>query len=139
MQPVSYFTENLKKEVDFYQPEQIEEIKKAFDKEQLRWRVFGYMLIYTGARRGEILGLHWTDIDFENRQVCLRRNVLYNNKDGVYVDTLKNESSVRLLYLPQSVIDMLVLISNGKQRRLSVLMGIEQITDMYLQQKRANR
>lgn len=58
------------------------------------------MLIYTGARRGEILGLHWTDIDFENRQVCLRRNVLYNNKDGVYVDTLKNESSVRLLYLP---------------------------------------
>lgn len=112
-----------KKEVDFYQPEQIEEIKKAFDKEQLRWRVLGYMLIYTGARRGEILGLHWTDIDFENRQVCLRRNVLYNNKDGVYIDTLKNESSVRLLYLPQSVIDMLVTYKQWQTEEIKRLNG----------------
>jgi len=112
-----------KKEVDFYQPEQIKKIKEAFDKEQLRWRVLGYMLVYTGARRGEILGLHWTDVDLDNNQIFLRRNVLYNSKDGVYVDSLKTDSSVRVLYLPKNVMNMLVTYKQWQEEEIRRLNG----------------
>ena len=35
------------------------------------------LLIYTGMRRGEILGLMWDDIDLEENVIYVRRNVTY--------------------------------------------------------------
>lgn len=33
------------------------------------------LLMLTGMRRGEVLGLRWEDIDLENRLIHMRRNV----------------------------------------------------------------
>ncbi|GEM04961.1 site-specific integrase [Halolactibacillus miurensis] len=40
-----------------------------------------YLAIYTGMRRGEILGLRWKDIDFDNNKIHVTQNlVLVNNE-----------------------------------------------------------
>jgi integrase len=38
-----------------------------------RWYVFILVLLHTGCRRGEVLGLKWPDIDFENKRIRIRR------------------------------------------------------------------
>lgn len=42
-----------------------------------REEVFMALLMFTGLRRGEVLGLKWEDIDYENNLIHVRRNVTY--------------------------------------------------------------
>lgn len=65
--------------------------------EPLKWQVYLYLAADTGARRGEISGLQWADIDLKNGYVTIRRNLQYSRDkktetndnsviyDGVYV------------------------------------------------------
>ena len=46
-------------DVNYFQPEQIQAIREALENEPLKWRVLVHLLLITGARRGEILGLKW--------------------------------------------------------------------------------
>lgn len=38
-----------------------------------RWYVMILLLLHTGCRRGEILGLKWPDVDFKNKRISIRR------------------------------------------------------------------
>ncbi len=50
------------------------------------------LLYYTGARRGEVLGLKWSDIDFKNGLIHIERDIDYvTNSEG----DVKSECSVR--------------------------------------------
>ena len=46
-----------KKEVNYFQPEDIVKIREALDKEPLKWKVATHLLLITGCRRGEVMGL----------------------------------------------------------------------------------
>jgi integrase len=39
--------------------------------------------IYTGARRGEVLGLRWSDVDFESDAVTIRRSLTRTHSLGL--------------------------------------------------------
>ncbi|MBR0367079.1 MAG: hypothetical protein IJH86_01640 [Clostridia bacterium] len=54
------------------------------------------MAIFTGMRRGEIIGLRWGDIDLEGNILRVRRNVTYpKGTNDSYIGTTKTESGVR--------------------------------------------
>ncbi len=38
-----------------------------------KYQMLFTLAIFTGARQGELLGLKWSDVDWENRQVCIQR------------------------------------------------------------------
>ena len=40
-----------------------------------RLEAFFVLLILTGARRGELLALHWSDVDFENHRITIRHTL----------------------------------------------------------------
>ncbi len=61
----------------------------------------------TGMRRGEILGLHWKDIDFENRSVQVRHTVDRIGTFGIKESEPKTSSSRRKIMLPDFVIESL--------------------------------
>ena len=47
----------------------------------------------------EVLGLSWSDIDFTERKINLRRQLVYIKKKGYYFTTLKTESSKRYILI----------------------------------------
>lgn len=94
-------------EVNYFQPEQIGAIREALEAEPLKWKTLVHMLLITGARRGEILGLKWQFVDFERNRVYICNNVLYRADRGIYEDTPKTEKSKRYIYLPHETMQLL--------------------------------
>lgn len=46
-----------------------------------------HLMLITGARRGEILGLKWSKADYKNNQVYICNNILYSAHIGIYEDS----------------------------------------------------
>lgn len=103
-----------KKEPNYFQPETIAAILEALESEPLKWRAITHLMIVTGCRRGEIMGLKWDKVDFENSRVRIDRALLVSKSKGVYEGATKT-SDVRLLTLPKETMDLL------KQQRLEQL------------------
>lgn len=62
--------------------------------------------IMLGLRRGECLGLRWSDIDFENNKINIRQNLEYVKGKHYFKDT-KTINSQRTLSAPKSLMDYL--------------------------------
>ena len=57
---------------------------------------------------GELLGLRWQDVDFENQTITIVNTLNYAPGAGVYVDTPKNATSARPLKLSPTAFSMLL-------------------------------
>ena len=95
------------KEKEIYTQEEMMKLMELLQDEPLRYRVFFYLLAYTGFRRGEMLGLEWKDIDWENSLISVRRTSNYVPKIGIYTDTTKTRYSQRTIKLADEIMDML--------------------------------
>lgn len=78
-----------------------------------RLHALWHLLISTGLRRGEVLGLTWEDIDLTGRQLRVRRN-LQRVKGRLIFGTPKTARSVRTIALPESCI---VRLAQHKERQ----------------------
>ena len=96
-----------KKDVNYFQPEQVEAIRNALENEPPKWKMLVHLLLITGARRGEILGLKWDKIDFEKNRIYICNSILYSPDIGIYEDTPKTERSKRFVALPVETINEL--------------------------------
>ncbi len=79
------------------------------------YRVMIRTLLFTGMRRGELLGLKWADFDFKKGLLQISRSVQYLPERGVYVDETKTETSKRIMKLPKMV------VADLKQHRIAQL------------------
>ncbi len=69
-----------RKAPDYYQPETISQILDALDNAPLKWRTATYLLINTGCRRGEAMGLKWESLDLADGIMTIERALLYSPK-----------------------------------------------------------
>ena len=95
------------KEKEIYTQEEMQRLLELLMKEPLKFRVFFFLIAYSGFRRGEMLGLEWKDIDWENGVISVRRTSNYVPHIGTYTDTTKTRKSQRSLKLADELIDML--------------------------------
>lgn len=87
--------------------EEIAAIREALEKEPIRWKTLVHLLLITGARRGEILGLKWDKVDFEGNKIHICNNILYRADRGIYEDTPKTKTSDRFIALPPETMQLL--------------------------------
>lgn len=87
--------------------EQAQELIKALNTEELKYKVIVILAIFTGFRRGEIMGLEWSDINFEEGIIEIKRTSLYTKEYGIFEDETKTKSSVRAAYIPKEVVKLL--------------------------------
>lgn len=99
---------DIQKAPNYFQPEQISEILEALEAEPLKWRLITELLIVTGCRRGEIMGLKWSKIDFETGQVRIDEALKYLPGVGSYSGETKT-GNTRTLYLPKETLQLLRL------------------------------
>lgn len=60
------------------------------------------VLLFTGMRIGECLGLSWEDVNFEEKTIFIRHTLSHAN--GIsYLDTPKTESSIRIIAMNTTV------------------------------------
>lgn len=95
-----------RKEVNYFQPDEIAAILDALEEEPLKWRMITHLLIVTGCRRGEVMGLKWEKVDWEHRKIKIDTNLLYTKERGVYEDTTKTEN-IRYITLPEETMELL--------------------------------
>lgn len=95
------------KEKQIYSQEEMEVLLTKLIGEPLKYRVFFYLIAYSGFRRSEMLGLEWKDIDFENNIISVRRTSNYTAERGTYTDTTKTKRSQRTLKISPFIMDML--------------------------------
>ena len=71
------------------------------------WCDFFYVEVMTGLRRGEICGLKWQDINFEENKLQVKRSVAVKKGGGVSIGETKTETGVRSIQMPPSVAELL--------------------------------
>jgi integrase len=84
-------------------------------KEDTKIRYLSLISYATGMRRGEILGLKEADIDYDNMEIHIRRNLvttLVYDDDGTkhketFIDKTKTNTSVRDIPLPNNLIPII--------------------------------
>lgn len=83
-------------------------LKKALDEEKnIRWKVAIYIALLTGIRRGELCGLEWKDIDFDNQTMSISRAVREIPHKGLITKETKTLSSTRVITIPQTLLGVL--------------------------------
>lgn len=95
------------KEKQIYSQEEMEVLLTKLIGEPLKYQVFFYLIAYSGFRRGEMLGLEWKDIDFENNIISVRRTSNYTAERGIYTDTTKTKRSQRTLKISPYIMELL--------------------------------
>jgi integrase len=73
-----------------------------------RWSLPALLALETGLRRGEVLGIWWSEINFDTRVLRVRRQVLeHSGEKGRRLGRLKTDASYRDLVLPRRTFEAL--------------------------------
>ena len=94
----------------FYDDEQVLtliEHLNNLDESQKKYRVLTMLALFTGMRRGELMGLEWKDINYDNKTISISRTSQYLPNDGIFTKDPKTELSNRIITVPDTIIALL--------------------------------
>ncbi len=77
----------------------------------------------TGMRKGEIFGLQWNDVDFENRQIYIKHNLSYvpeisdigKREYKTILQTPKSDNSVRVIPMSNKIYELLKSLPHNSE------------------------
>jgi len=94
-------------EAKYLDEKQTAELIQLLENESVPHQTMIKMFLYSGLRRGEMCGLEWGDIDFENHLITVRRSSQYVAGKGIYTKETKTETSDRTIKLPSQSFQVL--------------------------------
>lgn len=97
-----------KKQIKSLEKEDVIKLFGLLENEPLQYHIFIKLAILSGMRRGELIGLKWKNIDFDNHIINIVATVLYTPKDGIFEDTTKTQDSVRTIKLSAHIFNLLI-------------------------------
>lgn len=115
---------------DYYQPDEMDEILAALEEAPLKWKTITYLLIDTGCRRGEILGLKPENIDYDTGLIIIDHALLVTKSKGVYEGETKN-GRIRAIHLAPQSLDLLRKWK-AEQLRMRLAQGDRWINSGYI-------
>jgi integrase len=96
-----------RKEAAYLDVEQARQLIELLENEPIQYKTAIILLLYSGMRRGELLGLEWRDFDFDNCTVCISRTSQYLPGKGVFTKGTKTSGSTRIIKLPKVILKLL--------------------------------
>ncbi|OPA77486.1 hypothetical protein BVG16_13610 [Paenibacillus selenitireducens] len=95
--------ENSSPNVDAYTEEESRQIMIALQSENIQFRTLITLAFTTGMRRGELLGLEWKHIDFENDCIHIKQSIPVFVDGKPHVKSPKTKGSIRIVAIPNYV------------------------------------
>lgn len=95
-------------EVEVYTFEEVQKILKALEAEPINIRAMIETAIFTGCRRAEIVGLKWSDIDFEKKTLQVKRSIYKIAGEKAQEKLPKSKNGIRSMSIPQRLCDTLL-------------------------------
>lgn len=95
-----------KTEVGTFQTSELIAIRDASAQEPIKWQMIIHLLMITGCRRGEVCGLRWDRVNWEDSSIRIDTTLLYTPERGVFADTTKTGAQ-RTIKLPKETMDLL--------------------------------
>ena len=104
--PKATKAEGKKHDVESYDENELKHILSCLNNESLQWRTMIYLMAYTGARKGEIVGLSWENVNLKDNTITIKETLNYTVQKGIYTDTTKNGKE-RVIDVDDNVVTML--------------------------------
>lgn len=105
----------MPKEAAHLDEEDARRLLELLQNEPAKYRAAISFDLLSGLRRGELLGLRWSDVDFENETVTIVQTSSYVPGVGIYTDTPKNKTSARPLKLSRSAFSFCDRYRSGRK------------------------
>lgn len=120
-----------KPEKDVYSLDEVRAILAAVNEQApINYRAYFALTAYLGLRRGEVLGLEYKDFNYSNKTVSINRTSNYQSADkGTYTSTPKTKTSRRVLFVPDTVLDIVRLLQAEQEEQRLKLGDLWQDTD----------
>lgn len=112
----------IKKEVKYYDKEDINRLLECLKNEPLKYQIVIQLAIDSGCRRGELTGLTWDDIDFANSTISINKTTQNTKKGVIEKDHPKNSSSIRTIAIAPQTLNLL-LEYKKEQESLKMRLG----------------
>ena len=94
-------------QTEIFTEEELDEMLKALESEPLMFRLLIHMALNTGCRRGELMGLKWSDIDFKTGVLTISRSNYKLTGDADIKSKSTKTGRSRTLVLPPYCLCML--------------------------------
>jgi integrase len=102
------FPKRPAREIDYMNDEDAKKFYAAADAcEDIRYKTAALTLLLTGVRRGELVGLEWTDINFDEATITIARSITTVSGFGVVEKEPKTESSKREIAISDKLLTTL--------------------------------
>ena len=83
------------REISYLNGQEVRQMLTLLEKEPIQYQTMITLLVYTGIRRGELCGLEWKDIDFENQVMHVVRSAQYIGNKTMITKEPKTKSGIR--------------------------------------------
>lgn len=94
-------------DVETLDEEDIARLLEALAGAPVHFSVITQLALLTGARRGEICGLRWSDIDFEKGTLSIKRTVQFIPAEGIVFTSPKTKRSRRYIRIGADCLELL--------------------------------
>ena len=94
------FPKERYQEVDVFTIEETKAILAAAKTEPINIRLLIELALFTGMRRGEIVGLKWSDINFDKQCLSVKRSIYKPKGEKSIEKEPKSHSSIRTIAIP---------------------------------------
>lgn len=96
------------REIQFLNESDTKRLIILLEQEPIQYKTIVTLAIYTGMRRGELCGLEWKDIDFDNQRLQIVRTSQYIGNSTLITKEPKTKSGVREITLSNTACRLLL-------------------------------
>ena len=93
---------------NFYDINQLKRMLECLENERIEYKMFVYIIAFTGIRREECLPLTFNDIDFQNKFININKAMVFSKEKGLIIDSTKSVHSNRRITIPNVLFNELV-------------------------------
>ncbi|MEH7223904.1 tyrosine-type recombinase/integrase [Bacillus sp. JJ1566] len=94
-------------EKDVYDANEVEVLLASVQDRSPHWRIFVSLALAAGLRRGELLGLEWSNVDLNEKTITIIQTITRGKSGKPIIKKPKSKKSKRIISLPSSIVNEL--------------------------------